>query len=67
MYGMTTELEALTVDHLVTMITHTPAGTGEHSVAEMDALKAADMNSLAAHLRDFASTPRPLPDESVHG
>lgn len=67
MYGTTTELEALTMDHLVTMTTHTPAGTGEHSDDEMGTLKAAEINSLAAHLSDLASTPTPHPDESVHG
>jgi hypothetical protein len=55
------------MDHLVTMTTHTPAGTGEHSVDEMGTLKAAEINSLAAHLSDLASTPTPHPDESVHG
>ena len=50
------------------MTTHTPAGTGEHSVDEIgNALKTPEINSLAAHLSDLASTPRRDPDESVHG
>jgi hypothetical protein len=50
------------------MTTHTPAGTGEHSVDEMGTtLRAPEINSLAAHLSDLASTPAPHPDESVHG
>ena len=53
--------------HLVTMTTHTPEGTGEHSVAEMGALQDAEINSLAAHFSDLASTPTPQPDEPVHG
>ena len=32
----TTESEALIMDHLVTMTTHTPAGTREHSTDESD-------------------------------
>ena len=66
MYGTTTELEALTMDHLVTMTTHTPAGTGEQPFDEIT-LQDAEINSLAAHLSDLASTPTPHPDESVHG
>ena len=46
MYGTTTELEALTMDHLVTMTTHTPAGTGQHSVDEIGTLQDAE-NQLA--------------------
>jgi hypothetical protein len=67
MYGTFTELEALTLDHLVTITTHTPAGTGERSVDEMGTLQDAETNSLAAHLSDLASTPPSHPDESVYG
>jgi hypothetical protein len=55
------------MDHLVTMTTHTPAGTGEHSVDEIGPLQDAEISSLAAHLSDLACTPTPHPDESVHG
>jgi hypothetical protein len=33
----------------------------------MGTLQDAEINSLAAHLSDLASTPTPHPDESVHG